>query len=123
MKTLADFKQQVAEKYGDDSFSGMDCTLESLLWRIDEAAELYAEYRAKEAVREFEKKIGIQLEALFIYRQGWNEALHWAADNAKVHLAKCENPVICDSCDYPLVQCQYPSPKVNKESILKGLKK
>lgn len=64
-KTFNDFKQEVAEKYGFDRWYKL---LDSVEWEqvpdlSDEAAELYAEYRAKE---------------------GWNEALKWASENSKI---------------------------------------
>ena len=65
MKTLNDFKQEVAEEYG----------LESWTWELedycDEAAERYAEYKSQVVADD------LQLG----YVQGWNEGLQWALES------------------------------------------
>lgn len=84
MKTLNDFKQQVAIKYGHESFEQMKLTrLNSDVYlKLDEAKELYS-----------------------TYKQGWNEALHWAADHPNRKFIGSFTVVI------------------DKDDILKGLKK
>lgn len=110
MKTLSDFKQQVAEKKGFNKWYKL---LDSVEWEnvpdlCDEAAELYADYRAKEA-REEGIKVGVTLgkgcKQDNLIKQAWNEALHWAAENAEVNNDPYGSKIWVD-----------------KQSILRGLK-
>lgn len=67
MKTLEDFKQEVLqERYPNCNIDESFLTLKL----IDEAAELYAAYKAKEA---------------------WNEAMHWACANVDLNEVKAEH--------------------------------
>ena len=77
-KTLADFKQEVAEKYGCKEWGllryGTSAKRGEEL--CDEAAEAYADYRAQEEYkRGYEEASG---EDKDIYIHAWNAALHWA---------------------------------------------
>lgn len=110
MKILADFKQEVAEKYEE---------LKTYIFKealIEEAAELYAEYRVKEVHDKYAIGHGMAMREsfekgeLFGYNRGWNEALHWAAENAEAGEGQCGE------------FGEYMPPFVVRQSILKGLK-
>ena len=96
MKTLQDFQQEI-EKRDGVQFSDDDVSVE--------AAELYAHYRYIQGKADGRTdKVEFNVDA--IYKQGWNEALHWASENAKV-----QKQFLTSGIYY-----------VDKQSILKGLK-
>lgn len=80
MKTLNDFKQKLAVNYGVEHWQ--ELTVYEQLVVTNEAAERYAEYRAKEAREEGVNQTGT---SFFLkgqqegYKQGWNDALQWAS--------------------------------------------
>lgn len=99
MKTLQDFKQEVAEGYGymDWQDATICDTVHASL--ATDLAERYAEYRAKEAEREgYNKGLNKGLNKghttgyddgydVGMYEgktEGWNEGLKWAIENAYV---------------------------------------
>lgn len=93
MKTLEDFKQQVAEKYGFKRYNDLiffsandvDSNIPDEEVLHDEIAELYAAYRETEGYKAYKKQANEMINSLIARnaearKEGWNEALEYSAE-------------------------------------------
>lgn len=115
MKTFEHFKKEVAEKYGCDIFNELlyvaendyNSNLPTGTQLINEAAELWGQFQREEGIR-----IGVAMGKACkqdnLIAKTWNDALHWAAENAIVEAIIGYKGII----NY----------RVNNDSILSGLK-
>lgn len=104
-KNFEDFKQEVAVKHGfESSINIPHYTLMDILY---EAVNLFSQYQREEWMKEEAERIGKIISETYLYNQGWNEALHWAAENAKSYCNGGTSSTIAT---------------IDRQSILKGLK-